>query len=132
MPAQCGQALLQFGALAGDIQCLAASVQISVMTDLVAACQDGGHRLRVMIGGVTRQVEGRPDGQFRQQVQDSLQSAGGTESALRQQRQPPAVFGSLPQPWCLAVNIEGQGNGHLGVAGPGRENCSRMHATILR
>jgi hypothetical protein len=35
-------------------------VQVSVMTDLMAACQDGGHRVRVMIGGVTRHVEGRP------------------------------------------------------------------------
>jgi hypothetical protein len=118
MPAQRGQALLEFGALAADIQSVAASVKVSVMADLVAACQDGGHGLRVMIGGVTRHVEGRPDSQFRQQVQDSLQSAGWTESALRQQRQPPAVFGSLPEPWCLAVNIEGQGNGHLSVTGP--------------
>ncbi len=128
MLAERGQALFELGPLASGVQALAGQVQVPVMADLVAGGEDGGHRLRLMVSGMTWHVERRLDVVGGQQLENPAKSPGRPVLAERQHGQPAAVLLALAEPWCLAVNVEGQRDRDFGTTGPGRKSSRVAHA----
>ena len=88
---------------------------VAVAADLVAAVRDGAHRVLVVLGHPGRDEERGADIVGSQQRQDARQGFHRPEPALRERDR---LVNAAGHPQRLGVQIEGEGAGGAGVAGP--------------